>query len=123
MSGQMSQHFSTRPSKKRKRPKRDTGQQEKQADARQAKSRPPSDNVDESIGLMNGTLLADLFAQRIKRHMKDLTSVEVSDLQVPGKDISITFCSSKSGHFSADQEVLLEIAIRRSRKASSCFAV
>ncbi|KAL9624220.1 MAG: hypothetical protein Q9160_001467 [Pyrenula sp. 1 TL-2023] len=104
MSGPMSQQNSTRPSKKRKRSKRDTGEQERQSNARQAKPRPLSDDIDESIGHMNGTLLADLFAQRVKRHMKDLTSVEASDLQVPeqcssGKEeLSTTVETTASPH-------------------------
>lgn len=70
--------------RKRKRSRRDDGEKER-VETRQAKPQPPPDQVDESIRHMDRTLLADLFAQKIRRHMRELTTVEVSDLQVPGK--------------------------------------
>ncbi|PYH98740.1 hypothetical protein BO71DRAFT_437843 [Aspergillus ellipticus CBS 707.79] len=39
--------------------------------------------VDEAIGKMDGRLLADYFAQKVRRHNKDLSEVELSDLSVP----------------------------------------
>ncbi|CEL07786.1 hypothetical protein ASPCAL10940 [Aspergillus calidoustus] len=39
--------------------------------------------TDEAIGKMDGRLLADHFVQKAKRHNKDLTAVELSDLSVP----------------------------------------
>lgn len=42
------------------------------------------DGVDESIGKMDGPLLADFFAQQTKRANDDLTAVELSDLYIPG---------------------------------------
>lgn len=41
--------------------------------------------IDEAIGKMDGRLLADHFVQRAKRHNKELTAVELSDMSVPGK--------------------------------------
>jgi protein CMS1 len=40
--------------------------------------------VDEAIGKMDGRLLADHFVQKAKRHNKELSAVELSDLSVPG---------------------------------------
>jgi protein CMS1 len=40
--------------------------------------------IDEAIGKMDGRLLADHFMQKAKRHNKQLTAVELSDLSVPG---------------------------------------
>lgn len=42
------------------------------------------DGIDESIGKMDGRLLGDHFAQKAKRHDKELSAVELSDLSVPG---------------------------------------
>ncbi|OGM46006.1 hypothetical protein ABOM_005258 [Aspergillus bombycis] len=39
--------------------------------------------IDEAIGKMDGRLLADHFMQKAKRHNKELTAVELSDLSVP----------------------------------------
>lgn len=41
--------------------------------------------IDESIGKMDGRLLVDHFAQKAKRHNKELSAVELSDLSVPGE--------------------------------------
>ncbi|KAK2758056.1 hypothetical protein FQN54_004462 [Arachnomyces sp. PD_36] len=41
------------------------------------------DGVDESIGKMDGRLLADFFAQQAKRSNDELTAVELSDLYIP----------------------------------------
>ncbi|KAL9114336.1 MAG: hypothetical protein Q9227_001758 [Pyrenula ochraceoflavens] len=48
-----------------------------------AKPRPSADHINPSIAQLDGPLLADLFAHRIKRHLGDLTTVETSELQVP----------------------------------------
>ncbi|KAL4740209.1 U3-containing 90S pre-ribosomal complex subunit-domain containing protein [Aspergillus similis] len=40
-------------------------------------------SVNEGIGKMDGQLLADHFVQKAKRHNKELTAVELSDLSVP----------------------------------------
>lgn len=42
------------------------------------------DGIDESIGKMDGRLLGDHFAQKAKRHDKELSAVELSDLSIPG---------------------------------------
>lgn len=42
------------------------------------------DGIDESIGKMDGRLLADYFAQKAKRQNKELTAVELDDVYVPG---------------------------------------
>lgn len=42
------------------------------------------DGIDESIGKMDGRLLGDHFAQKAKRHEKELSAVELSDLSIPG---------------------------------------
>ncbi|PGH09518.1 protein CMS1 [Blastomyces parvus] len=41
------------------------------------------DGIDESIGKMDGPLLADFFAQQAKRHNSELTAVELADVYVP----------------------------------------
>ncbi|CDM32307.1 hypothetical protein DTO013E5_3502 [Penicillium roqueforti] len=41
------------------------------------------DGIDESIGKMDGRLLGDHFAQKAKRHEKELSAVELSDLSIP----------------------------------------
>ncbi|KAJ5210392.1 hypothetical protein N7491_010199, partial [Penicillium cf. griseofulvum] len=41
------------------------------------------DGIDESIGKMDGRLLGDHFAKKAKRHEKELSAVELSDLSVP----------------------------------------
>ncbi|KAL1959603.1 hypothetical protein VTO42DRAFT_1638 [Malbranchea cinnamomea] len=41
------------------------------------------DGINEAIGKMDGRLLADYFAQKAKRHNKDLTAVELDDIYVP----------------------------------------
>ncbi|EFR02544.1 hypothetical protein MGYG_05541 [Nannizzia gypsea CBS 118893] len=39
--------------------------------------------IDESIGKMDGKLLGDYFVQRVKRHNKNLTAVELDDFYIP----------------------------------------
>ncbi|KAJ5801311.1 uncharacterized protein N7518_003379 [Penicillium psychrosexuale] len=41
------------------------------------------DGIDDSIGKMDGRLLGDHFAQKAKRHEKELSAVELSDLSIP----------------------------------------
>lgn len=48
------------------------------------KSQDRKDGIDESIGKMDGRLLADYFAQRAKKLDKQLSAVELGDLSVPG---------------------------------------
>lgn len=40
--------------------------------------------IDGSIGKMDGPLFADYLAQKTKRHNKEISAVELSDLSVPG---------------------------------------
>lgn len=65
-------------SKKRKKAKK----HKKQSDQGETQDR--KDGIDESIGRMDGRLLADHFAQRAKKLDKELSAVELSDLSVPG---------------------------------------
>jgi protein CMS1 len=53
------------------------------------------DGIDESIGKMDGRLLGDHFAKKAKRHEKELSAVELSDLSVPGTYTS--YCSVGQG--------------------------
>lgn len=54
----------------------------KQAEQEGESSR--KDGIDEDIGKMDGRLLGDHFAKKAKRHEKELSAVELSDLSVPG---------------------------------------
>ncbi|KAJ5114682.1 Protein CMS1 [Penicillium alfredii] len=65
--------------KKRKKAKKNNPQSEQDV-----KQQDRKDGVDESIGKMDGPLLADYFAQRAKKLDKELSAVELSDLSVPG---------------------------------------
>lgn len=56
----------------------------KKAAAGTAQKQDREDAFDESIGKMDGQLLADHFLQKAKRHNKDLTAVELSDMSIPG---------------------------------------
>lgn len=47
------------------------------------------DGIDESIGKMDGPLLADFFAQQTKRSNEELTAVELSDMYIPGKRVPV----------------------------------
>lgn len=49
------------------------------------------DGIDESIGKMDGRLLADYFAQKARRHNKEITAVELNDLSVPGLYCAYSF--------------------------------
>lgn len=48
--------------------------------------------IDESIGKMDGRLLADYFVQRAKKLDKELSTVELSDLSVPGISVLTQAC-------------------------------
>ncbi|PYI02164.1 hypothetical protein BO78DRAFT_400779 [Aspergillus sclerotiicarbonarius CBS 121057] len=48
-----------------------------------AKATETKGGIDEAIGKMDGRLFADHFAQKAKRHNKELSAVELSDLSVP----------------------------------------
>lgn len=48
-----------------------------------------NDGIDESIGKMDGRLLADYFVQRAKRHNKELTAMELDDIYVPGMVLGV----------------------------------
>lgn len=70
------------PSKrKRKKAKKNKKQPEQDV-----KTQDRKDGIDESIGKMDGRLLADYFAQRATKLNKELSAVELNDLSVPGKD-------------------------------------
>lgn len=49
--------------------------------------------IDESIGKMDGKLLADYFAQRAQKLDKELSAVELNDLSVSGAYIYLLFVS------------------------------
>ncbi|PKY07785.1 hypothetical protein P168DRAFT_323016 [Aspergillus campestris IBT 28561] len=53
---------------------------EKPKDTKQTETK---GGIDEAIGKMDGRLIADHFVQRAKRHNKELTAVELSDMSVP----------------------------------------
>ena len=46
---------------------------------------------------MDGRLLGDYFAQKAKRHDKELSAVELSDLSVPGMYNSIVMSANAEG--------------------------
>lgn len=68
-------------SSKKKRKKNKKGKKQPEQDV---KSQDRKGGVDESIGKMDGRLLADYFAQRAQKLDKELSAVELSDLSVPG---------------------------------------
>jgi protein CMS1 len=68
-------------SNKKKRKKNKKNKQQPEQDG---KSQDRKGGVDESIGKMDGGLLADYFAQRAQKLDKELSAVELSDLSVPG---------------------------------------
>ena len=55
----------------------------KDAAKKTPEQRQAATGLDENIAHMDKRLLADLFAQKIKRHRKDLTAVEMNDLYLP----------------------------------------
>lgn len=67
-------------SNKKKRKKNKNKKQPEQ----DGKSQDRKGGIDESIGKMDGGLLADYFAQRAQKLDKELSAVELSDLSVPG---------------------------------------
>jgi protein CMS1 len=73
------------PQKKKKKNSKSKQKQQKQKEQDEdPKQQERKGGIDESIGKMDGRLLADHFVQKAKRHNKELTSVELSDLSVPG---------------------------------------
>lgn len=54
------------------------------------------EGIDESIGKMDGRLLADHLAQKARRHFKELTAVELNDLHVPGEAMGVFLAPSTS---------------------------
>ena len=79
------------PSRKRKKRKK---AKQPVDDARDAERK---DGIDESIGKMDGKLLADYLAQKAKRHNKDLTAVELDDIYVPGMHAFRGRCRGSGG--------------------------
>jgi protein CMS1 len=75
--------------KKKKNSKNKQKQQKKKEQDEDPKQQERKGGIDESIGKMDGRLLADHFVQKAKRHNKELTAVELGDLSVPGMLISI----------------------------------
>ncbi|KAF3390648.1 Protein CMS1 [Penicillium rolfsii] len=67
-------------SNKKKRKKNKKNKQQSEQDG---KPQDRKDGVDESIGKMDGRLMADYFAQRAQKLDKELSAVELSDLSVP----------------------------------------
>ncbi|KZZ86663.1 hypothetical protein AAP_06325 [Ascosphaera apis ARSEF 7405] len=77
---------SQRKHKKQKRAKKgDNEKKDKDAagSAKSTKSSDKQDDINESIGMMNGPLLADFFAKQIQRHNKEMTAVELNDMYIP----------------------------------------
>ncbi|KAI5283631.1 hypothetical protein KEM54_001976 [Ascosphaera aggregata] len=70
--------------KKQKRMKKDHEQPDRVADVTAEKATEMTEDIDESIGKMNGPLLADFFAKQTKRHNRELTDVELNDMYIPG---------------------------------------
>lgn len=60
-------------------------EQEQQGDGEGGKGGQRKEGIDEAIGKMDGRLLVDHFAQKAKRHNKELTAMELNDLSVPGE--------------------------------------
>ena len=83
-SNKKSKKGKSRPKKggkdKKDKPQQDASEKE-QRDTKQTETK---GGCDEAIGKMDGRLLADHFMQKAKRHNKELTAVELSDLSVPG---------------------------------------
>lgn len=65
------------PSKKKRKQKKKQPQEDPNAQDRK-------NGIDESIGRMDGKLLADYFAQRAQKLDKELSAVELNDLSVSG---------------------------------------
>lgn len=68
--------------RKVKKDKKDKPQQN--AEPKDPKVTESKGSINEDIGKMDGGLLADHLMQKSKRHNKNLTSVELSDLSIPG---------------------------------------
>ncbi|ODM18424.1 hypothetical protein SI65_06295 [Aspergillus cristatus] len=83
---------------KLKEKKKLKAQQAQQDDARGEERK---EGIDGSIGKMDGPLLADYFAQKAKRHNKEISAVELSDLSVP--DSAFLDTSSYDGSRALDK--------------------
>ncbi|EAW09225.1 uncharacterized protein ACLA_034280 [Aspergillus clavatus NRRL 1] len=90
------------PQKKKKKKNAKNKLKQKQKEAEEdPKQQERKGGLDESIGKMDGRLLADHFAQKAKRHNKELTAVELSDLSIP--DSAFLDTSSFESSRSLDQ--------------------
>ncbi|KAI5300084.1 ribosomal protein S15 [Ascosphaera pollenicola] len=74
---------SQRKAKKQKRAKKDESKDDGAAFTSANKDTDKKDGINESIGKMNGPLLADFLAKQIQRHNKEMTAVELNDLYIP----------------------------------------
>lgn len=70
--------------KDKKKQQKAKEQQQQQLDDEDDRGGSRTEGVDGAIGKMDGRLLVDYFAQKAKRHDKELSAVELSDLSVPG---------------------------------------
>lgn len=68
------------PTKKKRKQKKSKKQQAEH----DARMQDRQDGIDQSIGKMDGRLLADYFVQRAKKADKELSAVELNDMSVPG---------------------------------------
>jgi protein CMS1 len=85
--------FNERGSKHDKKNKKDNnagkgGKENAKRPAGTPKQQNHDEAFDESIGKMDGQLLADHFLQKAKRHNKDLSAVELGDMSIPGTYIA-----------------------------------
>ncbi|PWY82257.1 hypothetical protein BO70DRAFT_336708 [Aspergillus heteromorphus CBS 117.55] len=69
--------------KKAKGKKPEEGGKSVKKEAGDSKATEVKGGIDEAIGKMDGRLLADYFAQKVRRHNKELSAVELDDLSVP----------------------------------------
>ncbi|OQD77307.1 hypothetical protein PENDEC_c003G02698 [Penicillium decumbens] len=82
------------PSKKKRKQKKNKKQQAEH----DARMQGRQDGIDQSIGKMDGRLLADYFAQRAKKADKELSAVELNDLSVPDYAFLDTSSFTESRH-------------------------
>ncbi|KAE8151929.1 U3-containing 90S pre-ribosomal complex subunit-domain containing protein [Aspergillus avenaceus] len=80
-------HGKPKPNKKGGKDKKDkkdkSAQNATPQEQRDTKQTETKGSIDEAIGKMDGRLFADHFLQKAKRHNKELSAVELSDLSVP----------------------------------------
>ncbi|KAM5452464.1 Protein cms1 [Microsporum audouinii] len=72
---------SQQPSKKKKKKRSKNAKNGNEYDINKVMGK--DGGIDESIGKMDGKLLGDYFVQRVKRHNKNLTAVELDDFYIP----------------------------------------